>query len=139
MGMRLYAGLVGVVGAVLMAGCGERPVPPPPKAKAAKAPHCFFKDADAKDWKIAAQGDQLVITGRAYRADPRYKATFLKPEMDGRVVVLRPSITVNDTGFAADGDWWDIKTSVPAAAVDRVEVRCGQRLLATLPVDRPAG
>lgn len=139
MGMKMYVRLVGVIGAVLMAGCGEKPAPPPPKAKAAKAPHCFFKDSDAKDWKITAQGDQLVVTGRAYRADPRYKATFLEPEFEGRVAVLRPSITVNDTGFAADDDWWDIKASIPAAPVDRVEVRCGQTLLATLQVDRPAG
>ena len=100
---------------LLLALAGCSPEPEAPKAAA-----------------IKVDGDVAVL------AEPD-KATFLKPEMDGRVVVLRPSITVNDTGFAADGDWWDIKTSVPAAAVDRVEVRCGQRLLATLPVDRPAG
>jgi len=122
-----------------LAGCSKEAAPPPPKPKAEKPPHCFFKDEEAKDWKIATKGDQLVVTGRAYRSDPRYKTIFLEPKVEGGVAVLRPSIAVNDTGFATSDDWWDMEAILPSGAIETVEIRCGKKLLATLQVEAPAG
>lgn len=133
---------IGAALAAMLAGCGqsqEAAPQPPPKPKAEKAPHCFFKDAEAKDWKLALEGDQAVVTGRAFRSDARYKTVLLDPKIDGRVAVVRPSIANNDTGYAAEGNWWELKASIPAAAIDTVEVRCGKKLLATLPVEKPVG
>lgn len=118
---------------MLLAGCGEKQAAaPPPKPKTAKPPHCFFKDNEAKGWTLKKKGDRLVISGRAYRSDARYKTVFLEPAIEGRTAIFRPSIAINDTGFATEDNWWDIKGSVPAANVDTVEIRCGKKILATL-------
>jgi hypothetical protein len=129
-----------ILAAGALSSCNSEPAPPPsPKPTTAKLPHCFFKATDAKDIKLAVKDDLLIVSGRFYRSDGRYKADFLKPEVDGGVAVLRPTITVNDTGFSAPDNWWDIKASIPAAGIKRVEVRCGKSVLATLQVDRPTG
>jgi hypothetical protein len=130
--------------AALIAGCSppaedqaanQAAAKPPPE----KAPHCFFKDSETKDWAVRVEGDQAVVTGRAFRSDARYKAVLLEPRVSGGVAVVRPSITNNDTGFAAEGNWWDVKTAIPAAGLASVEVRCGKALIATLPLAKPAG
>ena len=109
------------------------------KPKAEKAPHCFFKDSETKDWAVTVAGDSAVVTGRAFRSDARYKAVLLEPKITGRIAEIRPSISINDTGFATEDNWWDLKTSIPAAGIDTVEVRCGKKLVASLPLPKPAG
>ncbi|MEO7603329.1 MAG: hypothetical protein ABIS39_08780 [Sphingomicrobium sp.] len=109
------------------------------KPKAEKAPHCFFKDEETKDWAVKIAGDSAVVTGRAFRSDARYKAVLLEPKIAGRTAEIRPSISTNDTGFATEDNWWDLKVSIPAAAIDMVEVRCGKKVVASLPLPKLAG
>jgi hypothetical protein len=126
-----------VAAAIFLGGCGkqaEQQSQPNPKA-VVKPPHCFFKDSETKGWKLAGKGDTLIVTGRAYRSDPRYKTVLLDPVVTGRLAVLRPSIAVNDTGFATIDNWWDLEAKLPRGSIDRVEIRCGKNLVATLPVD----
>jgi len=50
---------------------------------------------------------------------------------------IAPTVAQNDTGYAAPEDWWDIKTTIPAsAAVTTVNVKCGEKTLASLQVPR---
>lgn len=128
----------------LLAGCspsGEEQAANQAAVKSApeKPPHCFFKDSETKDWAVRGEGDQAVVTGRAFRSDARYKAVLLEPKVEGAVAVVRPSIAINDTGFAAEGNWWDLKAEFPAAGLESVEVRCGKALIASLPLAKPAG
>ena len=123
--------------AMLVAACSEQPAGQPAAKQAAapepaKAPHCFFKDSETKDWSARVQGDQAVVTGRAVRSDARYKAVLLEPEVEGAIAVVRPSIATNDTGFAADGNWWDVTASIPAKGLETIEVRCGKKVVASL-------
>ena len=138
--MRIVLGL-GI--ALLVAGCSEHSAAPPAANEAAaakpeKAPHCFFKDSEIKDWTVKVEGGQAVVTGRGFRSDARYKAILLEPKVEGAVAVVRPSISSNDTGFAADGNWWDLEASIPAQGFDKVEVRCGKKLVASLELPKPA-
>ena len=131
--------------ALLAAGCTEDPTEQPPVAneaaapKAEKPPHCFFKAAETKDWAVKVQGGQATVTGRAYRSDPRYKAVLLEPKVEGAVAVVRPSIITNDTGFASPDNWWDVTASIPAAGLEKVEVRCGKTVVASLDLPKKAG
>ena len=130
--------------AVLAAACSEQPaeqaaanrvVAPEP----VKAPHCFFKDSETKDWAARVQGGTVVVSGRAFRSDARYKAVLLEPEVEGTLAVVRPSIATNDTGFASEGNWWDVTASIPADGLDTVEVRCGKKVVASLALAAKAG
>ena len=128
----------------LLAGCSDQPAEPTAAneavaAKPEKVPHCFFKDSETKDWSAKVRGGQAVVTGRGFRSDARYKVVLLEPEIDGAVAVVRPSITTNDTGFAAEGNWWDLEAAIPAAGLARVEVRCGKKVFASLDLPQPAG
>ena len=41
----------------------------------------------------------------------------------------------NDTGYAAPDNWWDMTATIPdSAAVDTVEVKCGDQAVAELKV-----
>ena len=131
--------------ALLAAGCSEDPTEQPAVANEAaapkpeKPPHCFFKDAETKDWAAKVQGGNVVVTGRAFRSDPRYKAVALEPKVEGAVAVVRPSIGPNDTGFASPDNWWDVTASIPAEGVEKVEVRCGKNVVASLDLPKKAG
>lgn len=129
--------------AMAAAGCSEQPAENAAANQAAappeKAPHCFFKDNETKEWAAKAEGEQVVVTGRVFRADARYKAILLEPKVDGAVAVVRPSMTTNDTGFAADGNWWDVEARIPAAGLEKVEVRCGKKVVASLELPRKTG
>lgn len=135
--MRLF---ICLIAAATAAGCSQQPAENADANEAAavpeKVPHCFFKDSDTKEWAAKDQGDQVIVSGRAFRSDARYKAVLLEPEIDGAVAVVRPSITSNDTGFAAEGNWWDVEASIPVAGLETVEVRCGKKVVASL--DLPA-
>lgn len=130
--------------AVLAAGCSDQAAEDAAAnaasaAKPEKVPHCFFKDSETEDWALKVADGQAVVTGRGFRSDARYKAVLLEPKISGRTAEIRPSISVNDTGFATEDNWWDLKASIPAAAIDTVEVRCGKKLIASLPLPKPAG
>jgi hypothetical protein len=137
-------GFILVTASLILAGCTQNPTEQgpaenqPAAAEPEKVPHCFFKDSETKDWALKTQGDQAVVTGRVYRSDSRYKAMLLEPVIDGPVAVLRPSIVINDSAYGAKDDWWDVEASVPAAGLQKVEVRCGKKVVASLDLPNPA-
>ena len=123
--------------ALAVAACSEQAAEQPAANEAAapkaeKVPHCFFKESETKDWAVKRQGANAMVTGRAYRSDSRYKAVLLEPEVKGTVAVVRPSIVINDTGYGAPGDTWDVSATIPAQGLEKVEVRCGKTLVTSL-------
>ena len=103
-----------------------------------KPRYCFFKDPETKGWTAARGKDgNVIVKGKVYRSDSRYKAVVGDPKVSGSTAVVWPSITVNDTGFAAPSgdDWWDVSLVIPgSAAVDMVDVNCGSKTFAELKV-----
>jgi len=100
--------------------------------------YCFFKDAETKNWKGKRDKDgNAVITGKVYREDSRYKAVLGPPTVNGTTDEIAQTLTVNDTGYAAPGDWWDVTATIPnSQAIDTVTVKCGDKTLATLGLPR---
>ena len=135
--------LIGLGAALFAVGCSDQPAEAPAANQAAarpeKVPHCFFKDSETKYWAVKVQGAEAVVTGRGFRSDARYKVVLLEPKIDGAVAVVRPSISTNDTGFAADGNWWDLEAPLPAQGLAKVEVRCGKKVIASLDLPQAAG
>ena len=110
-------------------------------AAAAETPrpaYCFFKDKETKDWAAKADKDgNVVVGGKAFREDPRYKATLGPATVSGAGAEIAPTVTVNDTGFAAADNWWPLSATIPnSQAVADVTVKCGDKTLATLTVPR---
>ena len=142
--MRKLTILIGAAAA--LAGCGKASdngaatnaaannAAPPPKPAA----YCFFKDSETKDWKATADKDgNIVVSGKVYREDSRYKAILSPATVSGTTADIAPTIAQNDTGFAAPGNWWDVSQTVPnSQAVDTVKVRCGDETIASLSVPR---
>lgn len=132
-----------MIAAALVGGCSEQAAEAPAANEAAavpeKPPHCFFKDNETKEWAATPKGDQIVVSGRAFRSDSRYKAVLLEPKIDGGIAVVRPTISTNDTGFAAVDNWWNVETLVPAAGVTKVEVRCGKNVVASFDLASKTG
>lgn len=126
-----------------LAACGQAPddqaanqaAAAPPKQK---IPYCFFKDTDAKGWAASTDKDgNVVVKGKLYREDPRYKAILEKPKVTGTTAEVWPNIAQNDTGYAAGENWWNVTLTVPgSAAVTKVDVRCGAKTVASLDVTR---
>ena len=104
-----------------------------PKKKPA---YCFFKDAETKAWAAKRGKDgNIAVTGKAYRSDPRYKAVLGAPVITATTAELSPTITVNDTGYAAPENWWEVTAIIPdSAAIDTVKVSCGAKTLADIKV-----
>jgi hypothetical protein len=104
-----------------------------PKAKPA---YCFFKDSETKGWAATRGKDgNIVVHGKAYRQDSRYKATLAPATIAGTTAEIAPSIAVNDSGYGAPDDWWDVSATIAgSAAVDTVTVRCGSKTLADIKV-----
>jgi hypothetical protein len=102
-----------------------------PKKKPA---YCFFKDSETKGWAASRGKDgNVVVKGKAYRLDSRYKALLGPPAVAGTTAEIAPTITVNDTGYGALDNWWDVKTTIPnSAGVTDVTVRCGAKTVAEL-------
>ena len=100
--------------------------------------YCFFKDEETKGWAAKADKDgNVVVTGKAYREDARYKALLSPATVSGSSAEVSPTITANDTGFAAPDNWWEITQTIPnSQAVTTVNVTCGGKTLATLAVPR---
>ena len=105
-----------------------------PKKK--KPSYCFFKDAETKGWAASRGKDgNIVVKGKAYHEDGRYKALLGPAEVTETTAALAPTIAVNDTGYSARDNWWDVSATIPnSAAIDTVNVRCGEKLLAELKV-----
>lgn len=103
-----------------------------------KTPYCFFKDSDAKGWSASTDNDgNVVVKGKLFREDPRYKAVLEKPKVEGTLAEVWPNIGQNDTGFAAQDNWWDVSLTIPgSAAVTKVNVRCGTKTFASLDIER---
>jgi len=147
---RLKAGVTGRVGVTrkflilcavaALAGCGQSskdttnqaaPKAAQPKKKPA---YCFFKDSETKAWAASRDKDgNIIVKGKAFRLDPRYKAVLGPSTVIGTTAEIAPTITVNDTGYAAPENWWDVKATIPnSAAIDSVAVRCGEKTVAKL-------
>lgn len=105
-----------------------------PKKKPA---YCFFKAPETKAWAASRGKDgNIVVKGKVFRSDPRYKVVLQPPVVTGTSAEISPTITLNDTGYAAPGNWWDVTATIPnSAPIDAVTVSCGARTLAqfTLP------
>jgi hypothetical protein len=135
-------GFLSVAGAAaLLASCGQSgdsanqaaATPAKPKKKPA---YCFFKDPETKGWAASRDKDgNIVVKGKAYRSDSRYRAILQNPTVTGATAEISPTIIVNDTGFGAEDNWWDVKAVIPnSAAVGIVTVRCGAKAFAELKV-----
>jgi hypothetical protein len=107
-------------------------------AEKPKAAYCFFKDKETKDWKVKLDKDgNVVVSGKAYREDPRYKALLSPATVSGTTAEVAPTISQNDTGYAAVDNWWEVSETIPnSQAVASVTVKCGDATLATLSVPR---
>lgn len=118
-----------------VSGNAEANAASPPAQKAA---YCFFKDSDTKEWKAKAGKDgNVVVSGKAFAEDARYKALLAPAVIHGAGAEIAPTITTNDTGFAAPGNWWSVSETIPGSeAVTTVTVKCGEETLATLSVPR---
>jgi hypothetical protein len=106
--------------------------------EAAKPAYCFFKQSETKDWtaKLDKSGN-VVVSGKAYREDPRYKAVLTPATVTGGTAIVSPTISQNDTGFAAPHNWWAVTETIPdSEAIDSVIVKCGDQTLAKLTVPR---
>lgn len=107
-------------------------------AAAKPAAYCFFKDPETKEWKAKVDKDgNVVVTGKALAEDARYKALLAPASVNGSSAEIAPTITTNDTGFAAPGNWWSLSETIPnSQALTNVTVKCGDEKLASLTVPR---
>ena len=105
-------------------------------AEKPKPAYCFFKDSETKAWAAKRGKDgNIVVTGKAYREDSRYKALLGPAKVSGTTAEIAPTITVNDTAYGAPDNWWDVKATIPnSSAVDTVDVTCGAKTVAELKV-----
>ena len=105
-------------------------------AKKERPPYCFFKDSETKAWAASRDKDgNVVVKGKAFRSDSRYQAQIGKTDVSGTTATVRPTIVPNMTGYGAKDNWWDVKATIPnSAAIDTVNVRCGEKSLAELKV-----
>ena len=124
-----------------LASCGSGTSAPDANQTAAAKPpekprYCFFKEDGTKGWAASRDGQgNVVVTGKAYREDGRYKAVLGEAKVSGNRAELWPSVAANDTGHSTIDGWWHVTATVPdSAAVDTVAVRCGKRTLAELQV-----
>lgn len=107
-------------------------------AEAPKPAYCFFKDSETKDWKAKLdKKGNVVVTGKAYRQDSRYKAVLSPATVSGTSASVAPTIVQNDGPYGAPDDWWDVSETIPdSQQVTTVTVRCGDETVATLTVPR---
>ena len=132
-----------LVSALALAGCGQSGDGASANEAAANAvqpkkkpAYCFFKDAETKAWAASRDKDgNIVVKGKAYRSDPRYKAVLNPATVTGTSAELSPTISQNDTGYAAPENWWDVSATIASSAgIDTVKVSCGAKTLADLKV-----
>jgi hypothetical protein len=133
-----------LLSAAMLAGCGQSTENASANngsansaaAEKPKPAYCFFKDSETKGWAAKrGQDGNIAVTGKVYREDSRYKAVLNPATVSGTTAQIAPTITVNDTGYGAEGNWWDVKATIPnSAAVDTVDVTCGAKTVADLKV-----
>jgi hypothetical protein len=138
-----------LAGAIVLAGCGQstdnatanNSTANAAAAEKPKPAYCFFKDSETKGWAAKRGKDgNIVVTGKAYREDSRYKAVLNPPTVSGTTAEIAPTITVNDTGYGAPDNWWDVKATIPnSASVETVDVTCGAKTVAELKVPAKKG
>ena len=106
-------------------------------AKPKRAPYCFFKAEQTKDWKASVdKSGNVTVTARGMMPDPRYKAEIGQAEVEGPNAVVRPIMSQN-TGYRSLDNWWDMRFTIPhSASVASVTVRCGEKTLSELRVKR---
>ena len=104
----------------------------------ARPAYCFFKGSATKAWKAKIDKDgNVVVSGKAYREDPRYKALLSPAVVSGPTAEVAPTVGQNDTGFASPDNWWELSETIPnSQAVSTVNIKCGEDTLASLPVPR---
>lgn len=143
--MRHSTIILAAIAAVSLAGCTKPAATKESDAAAtaaaalkAKPAYCFFKEKETKGWKATAdKNGNVVVSGRVFRSDPRYKAVLLPSTVSGAAAQLSPTIADNDTGYAAPENWWAVTQTIPnSQAVDSVTVTCGARTLAELTIPR---
>jgi hypothetical protein len=79
----------------------------------------------------------VVVTGKAYREDSRYKAVLSPATVSGATAELAPTIAQNDTGYAAPDNWWSVSQTIPnSQSVDTVNVKCGDATVAAIKLVR---
>ena len=102
------------------------------------APYCFFKDSETKGWKATVdKSGNVVVTGKAYRQDSRYKALLSPATVSGTTAEVAPTIAQNDGPYGAPDDWWTVSEKIPdSQSVETVTVKCGDQTIATLTVPR---
>ena len=132
-----------LLSALLMSACGQRTEGAAENVAATTAEpkrpaYCFFKDAETDKWSASRDANgNVVVRGRAFRSDPRYKAELGEPEVSGTAAAISPTI-VQNKGYASPDNWWDVAATIPASAkVTKVTVSCGKKVLAEF--DLPAG
>ena len=119
-----------------LAGCNQPAEEPAANAVAAEAAkpkrpsYCFFKDAETEKWSASRDSSgNVVVKGRAYRSDPRYKAELGPAQVSGDAATISPTI-VQNKGYAAPENWWDVSATIPnSATVTKVTVACGKKTL----------
>lgn len=130
-----------LVGAASLAACGQgggndaaNQAAPAPRHE--KPKYCFFKDAESKGWTAKRGKDgNITVTGKLYRSDGRYMAVLGEPKINGSTAEYWPSISTNTTGASMADGWWEVTATVPnSAAIDTVDVKCGQKTFAELKV-----
>jgi hypothetical protein len=133
--------LVLLLAAASLSACGQgdgneaaNQAAPAPKKE--KPIYCFFKDAESKDWTAKRGKDgNITVKGKLYRSDGRYMAVLGKPKVNGSTAEFWPSISNNTTGASMADGWWEVSATVPdSAAIDTVDVKCGQKSFAELKV-----
>ena len=138
--------IIVIAAAAAIGGCGQgsesstaaNNVANAAEAEKPRPAYCFFKDEETEKWSASRDATgNIVVAGKAFRSDPRYKAALGEPIVSGTTVEVAPTIVVNDTGYASPDNWWDVKLTIAdSSAVETVKVTCGAQTIATLSVPR---
>jgi hypothetical protein len=142
--MRRVIVLLGTAAA--LAGCGQssngtaenRAATNEAAVEKPRPTYCFFKDSATKAWKaVVDKSGNVVVTGKGYAEDARYKAVLSPATVSGTTAEIAPTLAQNDTGFASPDNWWDMTQTIPnSRAVASVTVKCGEETVASLTVPR---
>ena len=108
------------------------------QAEKPRPAYCFFTDDHTKAWKTSVdKTGNVIVSGKGYAEDSRYKAVFGPPTVTGSAAEIAPTLAANDTGYASPDSWWEMKATIPnSAAVTSVSFKCGEKTRATLEVPR---
>ena len=137
--------IIVLLGTAALAACGQPSGNQPGKntvvndTAAEKPPaYCFFKDSATKGWKASVdKSGNVVVSGKGYAEDSRYKAVLSPATVSGTSAEIAPTLAQNDTGYASEDNWWAMSQTVPdSVAVETVTVKCGEETIASLKVPR---